>query len=173
MNIGVKHTGGKQYDVLVQQIFSLVNNAKKQAATVINRTLVETYWSIGKYIVEFEQEGNARVKYDDKLLVNLSKDLAVRIGKGYSRSNLFNMRLFYSRYPIFQTPSGKLSWSHIVELVTIDNELEHNFYLAKEKDEVMVQYAMYGNNNNLFVSKYQLYLPDLEELRNLVFNSFK
>jgi predicted nuclease of restriction endonuclease-like (RecB) superfamily len=40
--------------------------------------------------------------------------------------------------------------------------------LAKEKDEVMVQYAMYGNNNNLFVSKYQFYLPDLEELRNLL-----
>jgi len=41
--------------------------------------------------------------------------------------------------------------------------------LAKEKDEVMVQYAMYGNNNNLFVSKYQLYLPDVEELRNLLY----
>jgi len=40
--------------------------------------------------------------------------------------------------------------------------------LAKEKDEVMVQYAMYGNNNNLFVSKYQLYMPDLEELRILL-----
>jgi len=40
--------------------------------------------------------------------------------------------------------------------------------LAREKDEIMVQYAMYGNNNNLFVSKYQLYLPDLEELRGLL-----
>ena len=40
--------------------------------------------------------------------------------------------------------------------------------LGKEKDEIMVQYAMYGNNNNLFVSKYQFYLPDLEDLRNLL-----
>ena len=40
--------------------------------------------------------------------------------------------------------------------------------LAKEKDEIMVQYAMYGNNNNLFVSKHQFYLPDLEALRNIL-----
>jgi hypothetical protein len=203
MNLVVKHTEDKQYDLLVQQISSLVSNAKKQVATAINNTLVETYWHIGKYIVEFEQDGKTKAKYGDRLLVNLSKDLTATFGKGYSKSNLFNMRLFYNRIPIFQTVSGKLSWSHIIELVNIDNELERNFYLedigqmnlylgyfaidknnegdkppigiilAKEKDEVMVQYAMYGNNNNLFVSKYQFYLPDLDELRNWVFKSLK
>ena len=322
-----------QYDLLIQQISSLVHNAKKQVATTIDSVLVETYWNIGKYIVEFEQDGSARAKYGDRLLVNLSNDLTAQLGKGYSKSNLFNMRLFYIQFPIFQAVPGKLSWTHLVEIVRIDNELERNFYLAeaingnwssrqlikqkerglfmqlalgrnkeqilalskqgniienpediikdtytldflnipeqkhsesmledalienlehfllelgkgfafvgrqyrltinntnyyadlvfyhiilkcyvvidlkigkvkqedigqmnlylgyfaidknnqgdnppigiilaKEKDEVMVQYAMYGNNNNLFVSKYQFYLPDLEELRKVVFN---
>jgi predicted nuclease of restriction endonuclease-like (RecB) superfamily len=264
-------------------------------------------------------------------LLNLSKDLTVLLGKGFSKSNLFNMRLFYLQFPIFQAVPGKLSWTHLIEIIRIEDELERNFYLAetvnenwssrqlirqkerglfmqlalgkdkeqilslarrgniienpedaiketysldflnipelkhsesmledalikhiehfllelgkgfafvgrqyrltvnntnyyadlvfyhiilkcyvvidlkigkvkqedigqmnlylgyfaldknndgdnppigiilaKEKDEVMVQYAMYGSNNNLFVSKYQLYLPDLNELRNLL-----
>jgi predicted nuclease of restriction endonuclease-like (RecB) superfamily len=269
-------------------------------------------------------------------LLNLSKDLTALLGKGFLKSNLFNMRLFYTCFPIFQTVSGILSWSHIIEIVNIDNELERNFYLAettnenwsvrqlkqqkerglfmqlalsknkeqiltlaekgntiekpediikstytldfldipevkhsettlesalienlehfllelgkgfafvgrqyrltvdntnyyadlvfyhiilkcyvvidlkigkvrhedigqmnmylgyfaidknndgdnppigiilaKEKDEVMVQYAMYGNNNNLFVSKYQMYLPDVEDLRKLLYRKLE
>ena len=85
-----------QYDLLIQQISSLVHDAKKQVATTIDNVLVETYWNIGKYIVEFEQEGSVRAKYGDRLLVNLSNDLTAQLGKGYSKSNLFNMRLFYT-----------------------------------------------------------------------------
>jgi len=258
--------------------------------------------------------------------------LTTLLGKGFSKSNLFNMRLFYIRFPIFQAVPGKLSWTLLAEIIRIDDELERNFYmaetvnenwssrqliqqkerglfmqlalsknkkqilalaqkgntvekpediikssytldflnipeikysensledaliknlehfllelgkgfafvsrqyrltvdntnyyvdlvfyhiilkcyvvidlkigkvrhedigqmnlylgyfaidknnagdnppigiiLAKEKDEVMVQYAMYGNNNNLFVSKYQMYLPDVEDLRKLLY----
>ena len=199
------------YNLLIKQISSAVSDAKKQIATTINNALVETYWNIGKHIVEFEQQGNARAKYGDKLLVNLSKDLTTLLGKGFSKSNLFNMRLFYTRFPIFQAVPGKLSWTLLAEIIRIDDELERNFYLAetvnenwssrqliqqkerglfmqlalsknnagdnppigiilaKEKDEVMVQYAMYGNNNNLFVSKYQMYLPDVEDLRKLLY----
>jgi len=194
MNKISKPNKDKQYDLLIKQISSVVADAKKHTATAINENIVKTYWTIGKYIIEFEQNGNTRAKYGEQLLINLSKDLTISLGKGFSKSNLFNMRLFYIRFPIFQTVSGKLSWSHIIEIVNIDNKLERNFYLAettnlgyfaidknndgdnppigiilaKEKDEVMVQYAMYGNNNNLFVSKYQFYLPDLNELRNLL-----
>ena len=327
----IEKINNNKYDLLITQISTLITDAKRHVAATINNTLVETYWNIGKYIVDFEQEGNIRAKYGEQLLVNLSKDLSVRLGKGFSRSNLFNMRLFYMRFPIFQTVSGKLSWSHVIEIVNVDDKLEREFYLAettneqwsvrelrrqkerglfmqlalgknkeqilslaekgnviekpediikstytldffnlpepkpsestledalienlehfllelgkgfafvgrqyrltvnntnyyadlvfyhiilkcyvvidlkigkvkqedigqmnlylgyfaidknndgdnppigiilaKEKDEVMVQYAMYGNNNNLFVSKYQLYLPDLDELRNLL-----
>jgi predicted nuclease of restriction endonuclease-like (RecB) superfamily len=130
MNNVRKQNGETQYHGLVQQITALVENAKQKAAQSVGAILIETYWNVGRYIVEFEQGGNVRAKYGDKLLVNLSKDLTLVLGKGYSKSNLFNMRLFYSRFPIFQT-SGKLSWSHIVELVGIDDKLEREFYLAE------------------------------------------
>ncbi len=109
-----KSNEDKQYNLLIKQISLAMANAKKHIATTINKSLVKTYWTIGKYIVEFEQNGNVRAKYGEQLLVNLSKDLTVSLGKGFSKSNLFNMRLFYTRFPIFQTVSGKLSWSHII-----------------------------------------------------------
>ena len=123
------------YRLLIKQISSAVSDAKKQVATTINNALVETYWNIGKYIVEFEQNGQTRAKYGKQLLVNLSKDLTALLGKGFSKSNLFNMRLFYTRFPIFQTVSGILSWSHIIEIVNIDDELERNFYLVETTNE--------------------------------------
>jgi len=61
----------------------------------INSTMVDTYWKIGQYIIEFEQGGNIKAKYGKALLENLSKDLSRLQGKGFSRSNLNNMRLFY------------------------------------------------------------------------------
>jgi hypothetical protein len=130
-----KQNNDEQYDLLIKQISTLITDAKRHIAATVNNTLVETYWNVGKYIIEFEQKGNARAKYGEKLLVNLSKDLTTLLGKGYSRPNLQNMRLFYMRIPICQTVSGKLSWSHIIEIVSIDDELERSFYLAEAANE--------------------------------------
>ena len=113
---------------LADNIASLVNNTKRQLMRTINNSTVETYWNIGRYIVEFEQNGNAKAKYGTSLLSSLAKLLRAKLGKGYSRPNLNNMRKFYLLYPICQTLSDKLSWSHICELITIDDELERGFY---------------------------------------------
>jgi len=113
---------------LADNIASLVNETKSRLSQTVNVTLVATYWNIGKYIVEFEQQGNAKAKYGTSLLSSLAKLLRMKLGKGYSRPNLNNMRKFYLLYPICQTLSDKLSWSHICELITIDDELERSFY---------------------------------------------
>ena len=113
---------------LVERISEEVNKAKRALAININATITETYWNVGRYIVEFEQEGNVRAKYGTALLSNLAKLLRARIGRGYSRPNLNNMRKFYLIYPICQTVSDKLTWSHICELITIDDPLEREFY---------------------------------------------
>jgi predicted nuclease of restriction endonuclease-like (RecB) superfamily len=128
-------TNNDNYRLLITQISSAVSEAKKQVATTINSALVETYWNIGKYIIEFEQDGQARAKYGEQLLLNLSKDLTALLGKGFSKSNLFNMRLFYTRFPIFQALPGILSWTLLVEIIRIDDELERNFYLAESVNE--------------------------------------
>lgn len=115
-------------NALANNIAQLVTEAKNRLSQTINTTLVSTYWSIGKYIVEFEQQGNAKAKYGTALLTSLSSILRAKLGKGYSRPNLNNMRKFYLLYPICQTVSDKLSWSHICELITIDDDFERNFY---------------------------------------------
>ncbi|MDB4303387.1 PDDEXK nuclease domain-containing protein, partial [Desulfosarcina sp.] len=94
----------------------------------INQILVETYWHIGKQIIEYEQKGKGRAEYGAKLLDNLSKDLKQKYGKGFSRSNLQYMRLLYYHYPKCQTLSGKLSWSHYVEFLSIEDDKERKFY---------------------------------------------
>lgn len=127
-NLDLKYDSNEQYDKLIYDISKVVNNGRNEAAKAINNVLVNTYWQIGRYIVEYEQGGNSKAEYGLALLKNLASDLTIRLGKGFSRPNLNNMRLFYLRYPICQTVSDKLSWSHICELIKIDDELERSFY---------------------------------------------
>ena len=123
-------------DDLISNIEETVARAKEELASSVNSTMTETYWLIGKYIVECEQDGNIKATYGKKLLTTLSRELTLRLGKGYSRPNLNNMRKFYFTYPNCQTVSDKLSWSHICELIKIDDDLERSFYekqAVKEK----------------------------------------
>lgn len=129
---------------LADRIVDVIKEGKQALAISINETIKTTYWKIGRYIVEFEQQGNARAKYGTAMLSNLAKLLRAKVGRGYSRPNLNNMRKFYLMYPICQTSdksclpnqqsgvffqiSDKLSWSHICELITIDDQLEREFY---------------------------------------------
>ncbi len=116
------------FENLVAKIVSVVSDAKDQVLRRIDDALVVTNWHIGQYIVEFEQNGNVRAAYGDGLLRNLSRRLTLQLGKGYSRSNLQNMRRLYLYYPKCQTVSGKLSWSHWCELLELDDSLERKFY---------------------------------------------
>ena len=94
---------------LILNIEETVKRAKENLAGVVNSTMTETYWLIGKYIVESEQNGNFKATYGSKLLTTLSKGLTLRLGKGYSRPNLNNMRKFYLKYPDYHSVSDKLS----------------------------------------------------------------
>ncbi len=117
-----------EFNRLVERIAQLVDEAKSEVTRHINDKLVITNWHIGQYIVEFEQQGHTRAKYGDALISKLSKILTLRLGKGYSRSNLQNMRKLYLYYPICQTVSGKFGWSHWCEILGIEDELERQFY---------------------------------------------
>ena len=124
-----------EYSSLLSQIAEIYKQGQHNAAAAVNTALVETYWQIGKYIVEFEQKGKQKAEYGTALIDNLSKDLSVAFGKGFSRSNLIYMRLFYNEFQISQTPSHFLSWSHYVELLKIQDKLERSFYLQQSINE--------------------------------------
>jgi predicted nuclease of restriction endonuclease-like (RecB) superfamily len=116
------------YQNLVTQISETYTNGFTKAVAAVNSNMVETNWKIGQYIVEFEQGGSFKAKYGKALLENLANDLTRLHGKGFSRSNLNYMRLFYQHFPICETVSHKLNWSHICELVKINDPLERSFY---------------------------------------------
>lgn len=117
----------ERLNVLANTIVDEVNLTKSCLALNISAVMVKTYWSVGHHIVEFEQDGGKKAKYGTSMLTNLAKILTMRLGRGYSRPNLNNMRKFYLLYPLCQT-SDKLTWSHICELITIDDDLERSFY---------------------------------------------
>lgn len=116
------------YQELVARISETFNQGRAQALGAINRQLIDTYWQVGRHIVEFEQGGEVRAEYGTALLDTLSHDLRLRHGKGFSRSNLIRVRQFYLAYPKGATLSHELSWSHIIELLKIDDPLERGFY---------------------------------------------
>ena len=117
-----------EYQDLLDRISHRYVAGQAQAVRSVNEAIVETNWQIGQYIVEFEQGGEKKAKYGKGLLENLSKDLTLRHGRGFIRPNLNNMRRFYLCFPICQTLSSKLSWSHYCEFINISDDLERSFY---------------------------------------------
>lgn len=116
------------YDELVKHITDIYVQGRITVFKATNNVLLETYWRIGEYIVEFEQKGSTRAEYGTSLLDKLSKDLSIRHGKGFSLSNVKRFRQFYLVYPISAEIPHQLSWTHFVELMKIDNPAERNFY---------------------------------------------
>lgn len=123
------------YNSLLAHIGEALEYGRKKAVSRINESIVETYWTIGKYIVDFEQAGNEKAEYGSETLKRLSKDLIIRYGNGFGLSNVYRMRQLYTAFPIFATVSQKLSWSHYVELLKIADPLERSFYLKECEQE--------------------------------------
>ena len=121
-------TAVEGYQNLLEQISATYTQGRSGAMQAVNAQLIETYWQVGRHIVEFEQGGKIRADYGKALIASLAKDLSLRHGKGFSRSNLIRVRQFYLACPKGATLSHQLSWSHTVELLKIDDPLERGFY---------------------------------------------
>jgi predicted nuclease of restriction endonuclease-like (RecB) superfamily len=123
------------YQELLNRISDIYDEGRRRAYQAVDRHMTESYWQIGHDIVEYEQGGKAKAKYGKALITNLSRDLTLRHGRGFSRSNVIRFRQFYLTYPIGATMSHQLSWSHIVELLKIDDPLERSFYQQQASAE--------------------------------------
>jgi len=117
------------YKNLFLEVSGLLNRSRRSAVRSINSIIVVTYWQIGRRIVEFEQKGQVKAEYGEMVVDRLAKDLTVRFGRGFSRRNVFQMKLFYLAYKRkVQTVSAQLSWSHYVRLISLDNDEARDFY---------------------------------------------
>lgn len=117
---------------ILQKISQLLVQARQKVVNVVNVTMVHTYFEIGRMIVEEEQNGYERAEYGALMLKQVSKELTEKFGKGFSLTNLKQMRQFYLVYSKGQTLSDqlefRLSWSHYVKLIQISDPLERKFY---------------------------------------------
>lgn len=137
---------------MMNEIRDLLLNARQRVAIQVNTELLSTYWHIGRIIVEHEQESKDRAEYGKQTLKELSKELTNEFGKGFSRSNLQNMRAFYLAYPKCQTVSGKLSWSHYCELLSISDADKRSFY---EKEAVNSGWSVRELKRQISTSLYE------------------
>jgi predicted nuclease of restriction endonuclease-like (RecB) superfamily len=120
-------------DILYQRIQDVLNQARERVYYTANFEMVQAYWNIGKLIVEEEQNGKERAEYGKKLIEEISKRLTKEYGKGFDKSNVWNMRQFYIVFPILDALRRELSWTHYRHLMRVEKENAREFY----KDEAI------------------------------------
>lgn len=118
-------------DSLFQSIKEIISQSRERVFRLANSTLLLSYWQIGQLIVEDEQQGKDRATYGKFVLKNLSEKLTLEFGKGFDYTNLSNMRKFYQAFPIVDTLSQQLSWSHYRLLSTQENKEKREYYLEE------------------------------------------
>ncbi|RDH42135.1 PDDEXK nuclease domain-containing protein [Zooshikella ganghwensis] len=116
---------------LVQAIAQHIEQARTEVRRTVNSAMVQSYWEVGRLIVDHEQQGQQRAEYGKQQLQNLSQQLTERLGKGFDVTNLRNMRRFYLAFPIRETVSLELSWSHYNQLARIENQSAREWYLRE------------------------------------------
>jgi predicted nuclease of restriction endonuclease-like (RecB) superfamily len=126
-NITISKSKGDFYD----QVKTILQSARDRAYTQVNFIMVEAYWSIGKQIVEEEQRGEDRAKYGSYLIKELSTQLTMEFGKGFSQQSIRNMRQFYNCFPIRSTLWSELSWSHYKLIIRLKDEDARAWYMEE------------------------------------------
>jgi hypothetical protein len=141
----------------------IIVNARKLAYHTVNFVMVETYWKIGQKIVE-QQGGEERAKYGDKLMDNLSVKLTAEFGNGFTKRNLRAMRQFYLLFSNWHALRAELNWTHYRSLIRVENPKAREIYMNAAADNAEVKYSVLHDNEQLFATKYKLYLPTEQEL---------
>lgn len=149
----------ENYEIIRSGIVELLKAARSAAARNVNSIMTATYWEIGRRVVVLEQGGEQRAGYGEQLVEQLAADLTKQFGRGFKRSNLWQMRAFYLAWPdaqILQTLSGEsatnipindieklptptfasasrfpLPWSAYVRLLSVKNPEARQFYEAE------------------------------------------
>ena len=140
----------------INEIKTILKNARQKAYTAVNSVMVEAYWEIGRRIVEEEQNGKERAEYGKEILQNLSKELTEEFGKGYSYRTLREIRQFYLMFSDFEkwrTVSAKLTWSHFQKVLRVSNEKARIFYLTEAAENMWSVRTLDRNISTLYYNR--------------------
>lgn len=116
---------------LYLDIKNILQTARDKSYREVNFIMVEAYWNIGKQIVVQEQNGDDKAQYGAYLIKNLSKQLTLDFGKGFSKQNLWNMRQFYNYFPILSAVRRELSWTHYKMILRVENQSAREWYIQE------------------------------------------
>lgn len=147
------HTQDPQITSLVGHLGELIRQARHKLLRAVDTAQVQTYWNIGRHIVEFEQEGSRRAVYGKQLLATLAKVLTVEFGKGFDETNLRKMRLFYQAFPIRDALRLELSWTHYRRLLRVDNEKARKWYMDEAAGQNWSSRSLERQINTLYYER--------------------
>lgn len=123
---------------LLSDVRQLIESTKSQVAVTVNSAMTMMYWHIGDRINR-ELLGGERAAYGKQVVASLSRELTEQYGgREFSEKNLNRMRLFATRFPnleIWTPVVSKLSWSHFLQVMPIEDDLARNFYLTMAADQ--------------------------------------
>lgn len=148
---------------LFETIKVIILQSRERVFRVANSALLESYWQIGKIIVENEQQGKEKAEYGKATLKNLSLLLSLEFGKGYDYTNLTNMRKFYQAFPILDTLRQELSWSHYRLLSRVESEQKRSYYLNEAIDKNLNTRQLQREINSLSFDRVVKHLPANEK----------
>lgn len=143
-------------DIVFKDLKKEICNAKNKTYSLINTILIEANFNIGKYLFNLLNKYKD-ISYGNKIIKEVSKKLEKEFGKGYSYRNLYLCLSFYKTYNILQTVPAKLSWSHIVELISIKNKEERVFY---EKEAINESWSYRELKRQIKSNLYKRFLVD-------------
>lgn len=149
-----------QDNAIYQSIKDIIVLSRQRVYRIANAALLETYWQIGKIIVEDEQQGNAKAVYGKATLKKLAQQLTFEFGKGFDDSNLRNMRTFYKSFPIRDTLRHELSWSHYRLISRLDTEQKRAYYLNESISANWNSRELQRQINSLAFERVVKHLPE-------------
>ncbi len=140
-------------DVLLGQLRGLIADARNKAIRSVDVIQVRTCWEIGRHIVEFEQQGQARAVYGACLISQLSERLMQEFGRGFDASNLRYMRLFYQAFPNCDALRHELSWTHYRRLLRVENQTARQWYMNESATQNWSSRALERQINTLYYER--------------------
>jgi predicted nuclease of restriction endonuclease-like (RecB) superfamily len=147
----------RKIDELYKNVKQVIEEARETVYRSANITMVQSYWHIGKLIVEEEQNGKERAGYGKELIRNLSEKLSLDFGKGFTETNLKYMRQFYNLFRNSHALRGELSWTHYRLLLKVEKETARIFYVTEmeigREIEIVEQEKQLKGSTNILICK--------------------
>lgn len=159
-----------QHNSIYNSIKEIIILSRQRVYRIANSALLETYWQIGKLIIEDEQNGKSKAEYGKATLKNLAQQLTLEFGRGFDERNLNNMRAFYQAFPIWNELRTELSWTHYRLLSRLDSEQKRNFYLTESIASNWNSRELQRQINSLAFERVVKHLPIQEKptIHNLI-----